>query len=263
MIKDANTMRQALKKGLYAGVILYQGKSALDSAPIVVIANRITNASNNEKTGAMVQTWILRADMSPQEAINKGLDSSICGDCTHRPANNGSCYVNIGYAPRSTFEAYKRNRYARIGVDFCASIVPALFAGLIVRLGSYGDPCAAPFQIWRAMTLNAQAINGYSHQWRNKRFKAFASLCMASADSEEEAQEAQAMGWRTFRVRTPSAPIMARESICPASEEAGKKTQCASCRACGGNSAKARVNIVIQAHGATKKRFFEKQGVAI
>jgi hypothetical protein len=262
MIKDASTMQKALKKGLFAGVILYQGKSALDGAPIVVIANRITNASNNEKTGHMVQTWILRSDMSPQEAINQGLDSSICGDCMHRPENRGSCYVNIGYAPRSTYEAFKRKRYAIIGKDFCASIVPALFAGLIVRLGSYGDPCAAPFQTWRAMTLNTRAVNGYSHQWRNKRFKAFSSLCMASADSEQEAQEAQALGWRTFRVRAASAPIMARESICPASEEAGKKTQCASCRACGGNSAKARVNIAIIAHGTTKKRFAEQGVVA-
>ena len=38
------------------GYILYEGPSALDGAPIVVIA---TMETSNAKTGAMVQTWIL------------------------------------------------------------------------------------------------------------------------------------------------------------------------------------------------------------
>ena len=79
-------------------VILWEGASLLDGAPIVAIA---TFASRNAKTGDMVQTWIMRADMAPMDALASGDDVSICGDCMHRPANGGSCYVKVWQAPRS------------------------------------------------------------------------------------------------------------------------------------------------------------------
>jgi hypothetical protein len=50
MIQTAQEMLTALRKGVFTGVILYEGASALDGAPIVVIANRITDASTNSKT---------------------------------------------------------------------------------------------------------------------------------------------------------------------------------------------------------------------
>jgi hypothetical protein len=255
MIKTADAMRQALRRGQFTGVILYEGASALDGAPIVVIANRIENASTNSKTGAMVHTFIIRADVDPITALRTALDSSVCGDCQHRPANNGSCYVNVGRSVMSVYGAFKRGRYARPGVDYDPAILPDLFAGLAFRIGTYGDPTAAPFQVWRRATVNAGAINGYSHQWRNPKFAAFKLLCMASADSEADHAAAHAMGWRTFRVKTPDAPRLQGEVTCPASEEAGQKTVCADCRACGGTSAKAKASMVINAHGVTAKRF--------
>jgi hypothetical protein len=66
MIKTAQEMTTALKRSKFTGVILYQGASALDGAPIVVIANRIAAASTNSKTGAMVQTFIIRSDIDPR-----------------------------------------------------------------------------------------------------------------------------------------------------------------------------------------------------
>jgi len=56
MIQTAQEMLTALKRNCFRGVILYEGASQIDGAPIVVIANRITTASDNAKTGAMVQT---------------------------------------------------------------------------------------------------------------------------------------------------------------------------------------------------------------
>ena len=255
MIKTAQEMTTALKRAKFTGVILYQGASALDGAPIVVIANRITAASTNAKTGAMVQTFIIRSDIDPLTALKTGFDASVCGDCQHRPANNGSCYVNVGRSVMSVYGAFKRGRYASPGVDYDPAIIPALFAGLAFRIGTYGDPTAAPFQIWRRATVNASAINGYTHQWRNAKFAAFKLLCMASADSADDHASAHAMGWRTFRVKTPDAPRLTGEVSCPASKEAGARTNCASCRACGGTSAKAKASMVINAHGATARRF--------
>jgi hypothetical protein len=237
----------------HCGVILYEGPSMIDGKPIVVIANRITNASTNAKTGAMVQTFIIRSDVDPLTALNSGDDASICGSCRHRRQVDGkrSCYVSVGRSVMRVWGAYKRGRYLKIAPQEAVD----LFDGLIFRIGAYGDGAAAPFQIWRAATLKAKAVNGYTHQWREPKFAAFKLLCMASADSVDDAAEAQAQGWRTFRVKRATEARQHGETACPASEEAGRKTNCASCRACGGLSAKARASIVINAHGATASHF--------
>ena len=91
MIQTAHDMRRALRGSSpkFTGIILYEGPSVIDGGPIVVIANRIAHASGNEKTGAMVQTFIIRRDMRPLQALATGADQSICGTCIHRPANGG------------------------------------------------------------------------------------------------------------------------------------------------------------------------------
>ena len=87
------------------GLVIYRGPSILDGSPIVVIATGLGSGSSNRKTGALVQTWILREDVSPIKAIQNGSDVSICGACPHRGRiedgrNVGrSCYVNVGQAP--------------------------------------------------------------------------------------------------------------------------------------------------------------------
>ena len=67
------------------GYIAYEGASMIDGAPIVVIVNKIDNGSANAKTGAIVQTFIIRSDIAPMAALQSGEDESICGDCAHRP----------------------------------------------------------------------------------------------------------------------------------------------------------------------------------
>jgi hypothetical protein len=76
---------------------------------------------------------------------------------------------------------------------------------------------------------------------------------MASADKPRDALDASLKGWRSFRIRAPEQPLAPREITCPASKEAGYKTTCAACRACGGLDSKARVNVAIIAHGSTAK----------
>jgi len=99
------------------GYILYDGKSLIDGKPIVAIA---TIDSSNKKTGAMVQTWILRSDIDPVTASRTGQDYSICGNCPHKgkPSNkdsgqaiNRTCYVNLIFAPNNIYKSYKRGIY--------------------------------------------------------------------------------------------------------------------------------------------------------
>lgn len=65
MIQTAEEMRLAIKRNRFTGVILYEGPSHIDGAPIVVIANRIVAPSTNDKTGAMVQTKPEKRFMAP------------------------------------------------------------------------------------------------------------------------------------------------------------------------------------------------------
>jgi len=235
------------------GIILWEGSSAIDGAPIVVIATGMADrASKNTKTGALVQTWILRADISPVEAIKSGADASICGTCPHRGtivdgANVGrSCYVTVFQAPLVVWKAYKAGKYPK------AQDVRGVFAGKRVRLGAYGDPAAAPFAMWNDALQGAEAHTGYTHAWRDCD-AAFSRYVMASCDNSQDYADAKAQGWRTFRVRKAGETLNAKEIACPASKEAGERTSCAACVACGGHGAKARVDIAIIAHGAASK----------
>ena len=232
---------------------MYEGPSKLDGAPIVVIAVGIRNNSKNAKTGAMIQTYIIRSDMSPIDAVKSGADAAICGNCVHRGDEalgiGRSCYVTLIHGPRSVYASYQRGIYPKASAFEAA----ALFAGRMVRLGTYGDPAAAPYAMWTVALGKATGWTGYTHQWRAIDTR-WASLVMASADSLTDMSEAHAMGYRTFRV-APKGEVNVKglEVICPASEEMGKLTDCNSCKACMGTSAKARASIQIAAHGAGKK----------
>lgn len=239
------------------GAVLWQGASLLDGAPIVVIATGLRDGSSNRKTGAMIQTYILRADVDPVTAVRTRTDASICGQCPHRgrpiPGQDHgmtgrTCYVNVGQGPLGVWRAWKRGRYASPTPWLRAKELQDLGRGRLVRLGTYGDPAAVPFPIWQHLTMHSEGNTGYTHQWRTAPL-ALRSLCMASADSEADAREAQAAGWRTFRVAMPcDTPRLENEAVCPASKEAGKKLTCAQCLACAGANGR-RGSIVIQAHG--------------
>jgi hypothetical protein len=233
------------------GFIFYRGPSMLDGAPIIAVATGTARGSRNGKTGSEVQTWILRDDMSPVDAVKSGNDRSICGTCIHRGPNNDgserSCYVTVFQAPLVVWKSAQRGLYPQLN-EHAASLA---LSGKVVRLGSYGDPAAVPAHVWRALVAFTEGHTGYTHQWRTN--DDLRDLCMASCDSAFEQELAKAQGWRTFRVMRQGDRMLPREIACPASKEAGAKTNCSACKACGGNGAKAKVDIAIVAHGAAGK----------
>lgn len=229
-------------------MILYQGSSMIDGRPIVAIATGLQSASSNIKTGDMVQTWIMPADVAPHVATRTGADRSVCGDCPHRPAAAGSCYVTVHHGPLSVFRAVGRGKYPTLDLTTGAGL--SAFSGRSVRLGAWGDPAAVPAYVWRAITDHADAWTGYTHQWATCD-QALQAWCMASVDTASDMKRAQAMGWRTFRTRLPGERLQERETICPASSEAGKRLTCSQCLACGGGSR--RGSIAIIAHGSAGK----------
>lgn len=229
---------------IVSGYVIYDGPSMIDGQRIVAIVTGLTG-SRNTKTGKMVQTYIIRPDMHPLDAVRTGADVSICGSCIHRGDGTGagrSCYVTLVHGPRVVYDALTRGVYpAATPVD-----VAEIVAGRMVRLGTYGDPAAVPLAVWQALVAKAAGWTGYTHQWRTID-RAWSKLVMASADGADDAFDAWVRGYRTFRVGAE--PMKGKEINCPASEEAGKRTQCVDCGLCMGATSRSPVSIQIAPHG--------------
>ena len=220
--------------------IIYNGPSLLDGKPIVVIA---TFSNRNTKTGAVVQTYILRSDINPLEASKTGEDFSICGDCTMRGEVNDDpkrkiakarrCYVNLGQGVLIVYKSFLRGVYQ-------IAQPRDIGRGRFVRVGTYGDPAAVPAQVWTDLLAEATTFTAYSHQsgWRP-------DIAMQSADNRAQAVAHWKAGRRTFRVISDLAELdKANEALCPASKEAGRRVQCTACKLCKGSSLGKSIAIV-------------------
>jgi len=234
------------------GLVLWEGPSLIDGQPIVVIATGVFGDSENRKTGNVIQTYILKKDMPPHFARRLGTDTSICGDCKHKEAN--TCYVNLCHGPIPVFNAYLNNGYR----EYVDGVDSVFFKDKIVRFGSYGDPAAVPYEVWKILSNISRGFMGYTHQWKtcDQRLK---NLCMASVDSirkeNKEFELARKMGWRTFRVygtvdgEKVQDVIADSEIVCPASKEGGVLVSCEKCRICSGLSKPSAKNVLIMFHG--------------
>jgi hypothetical protein len=241
--------------------IIYNGPSLIDGQPIVVIG---IIASNNTKTGNMLQTHIIRADVNPIEASKTGADYSICGDCIHRglPTDNPdkktavgrACYVNLGQGPNQVFKAYKAGKYPTAAPQE----IVALGDKRMVRLGTYGDPAAVPAEVWTLLLSKARGHTGYTHQHNAKQAPDYKRM-MYSADTVQDAKKAHSKGYRTFRVMSVQDyeknglnALLSNEILCPASKENDKGVTCIECKLCTGSQSRAK-SIAIVAHGTNRK----------
>jgi len=243
------------------GVVLYDGPSLFDGKRIVVIATGLDpNKSKNEKTGKMVQTWIMVAGTPPVEALDKGKDSSVCGSCKHRHFR--SCYVNLGIGgPYQVYEAWKNNKYPTL--DMSDPLAMLVFKDKHVRLGSYGDPACVPIDIWNTITHWCAGHTGYTHAWKRISTE-YRKFCMASCDTLDEVNQAKARGWKPFYVRQPEDPIPDKFFTCPASKEDGYRLSCQECMVCSGGNYKVGKGVpTIVVHGPSWKRSFFLRGMKL
>jgi hypothetical protein len=249
------------------GYLIYEGPSALDpSVPIAVIVNRTEGKSTNAKTGAMAQSFIIRTDMKPNVALKSKQDHAVCGCCPY--AGGNGCYVSMKMVC-SVYAAYTRGSYKTVTPEelallLAAQVTRGRLAGF--RCGSYGDPAAAPVEVWQPAVAAVRGAggrtSGYTHQWTEKYAymgrtadPRFRQLVMASAHGLPDAQRAWEQGWRAFTVFDDAASIRsAGMAMCPASKEANYRKTCGTCgaqSACNGrrNPEDLRVNIGIVVHG--------------
>lgn len=232
----------------------------LNGSPIVVVA---TIRSANDGTGDIPQIAIMPDPRTMgggfQPMRTSGADAAVCGDCKYRTAMDGGCYV----APMGVASIWNGVRSGAITYA-TAPFVAALYARArrmrAIRIGSYGDPVAAPLTVWTTIrdSIGSARMIGYTHQWRLPIAAAFRDLYMASVDSPAERDAARAMGWRTYRARTADQPLDDCERVCPKSAEAGAMATCSQCRGCDGaaRSADLRGYAVI-VHGSAAGRASE------
>lgn len=226
----------------YTGIELYRGPSLLDGEEIVVI---LTLSSSNAKTGDMCQTWILRTDMAPQQAVHLSLDASICGDCRHRHSLGGGCYVLPFQGPGQVYRSWAAGNYPVATPRHIRRL-----KGRAIRFGAYGDPAAAPISVWQRLAKVASMTTGYTHQ--PGQSLDLLDHCMVSVDDEAEALFFQSRGARTFRVKRPEDPLLEGEVYCPA--DAAKDVQCIDCGLCSGAYRSGR-SVAINVHGQRQGRF--------
>ena len=235
----------------YNTVEVWTGPSRIEGSPLVVLVTGL-RGSTNGKTGDMVQSYIVRSDMDPLQALRTGADTAQCGGCIHKAKtydgstwSERSCYVRVDTAPLGIYRARDRGNVPRVTL----SELSELTRDRPVRLGTYGDPASVPLAVWDAYTAHATMWTGYTHQSANKKLRDVLKYCQISADSEGDALAAKGAGLGSFRVLASEENALPFEMLCPASEEAGRVKTCATCKACSGSDG---ANVAIHAHGIGK-----------
>ena len=176
----------------------------------------------------------------PTEAAKRGFDKGICGDCPLKLSQTGSCYVNM-LPVNNIYRKYATGSYPKFSANEIEVVKRYQYP---IRIGSYGDPTAVPFDVWEPIISASGRYTGYTHQFHkcDSRWKQY---LMASVQSESEARIAQSQGWRSFRIIAPDAPLSENEILCSHTQD--DRIQCETCLLCDGASSKP--NIADRVHG--------------
>ena len=200
-----------------------------------------TPGSVNEKTGDMVQCFILHPDQDPVLTSQLGLDERICGSCPLRHSLGGACYVTLFQGPGSLYRGWE-NSGKRIDDPLD---VLELCADKHIRFGAYGDPSHIPAWLATEIIAAAAGHTAYTHAWRNPVVAAtWKGKAMASCDTPTQLRMAEQKGWSAFLA---SPEKLAGVKLC-ANEVRG--TQCIRCMKCDGSHGSVRIT----PHGALVSR---------
>ena len=251
---------------------VWRGNSLIDDAEIVVLMSGITRKSINGKTLDMIQISIVRTDVSPLEAVQTGLDRSICGDCKLREIIaksenlDNKCYVDKTRGIGGTWQSWNSGKVAKMSPLDASILISQLKQcncekphkrkqscsnkSLGVRFGSYGDPASVPVHVWNDIRSVFKGMStSYTHRWDNPNVQ-LQGFTMASIDSQthpdihKAIDYANSLGYRTYRVLAKGETLRPDEMLCP---EANGKTNCANCGLCSGNQRPKTPNIEIPA----------------
>jgi len=211
----------------------WQGPSEVTGDTIVLGISCLKQKSKNRKTGPMAQVSAFVKDTSPLESQQSGKDEAVCGSCPLRPKNHKAAKaVGNNVSPYACYvkTLWKTTQWTAIvnATEDHAGAVESL-RGKNVRFGEYGNMSSIPREIIEPMIQATKSHTLYDHEWRKPENQWMKAYAMASVHSEEERQEAKALGWRTFR--TGDSPEDG-EIYCPHFTHG---VQCVDCKLCSGN----------------------------
>lgn len=214
--------------------LVWRGQSELNGQKIVLIITGLQKPSQNPKTGPVLQSYILTEGIHPVDDRRQGA-KAICGSC---PLQKEVCYVG----------GYTLSRVYSSDLETTEPTFPPKveLQKRYIRLGSYGDPAAVPYDVWKERILNkVESAWGYTHQWRTCD-RRFSQHCMASVETLEQAREAWSRGWKTYRVLLSEEEPTQEELWCPYTING---LQCFQCQLCDPKQNERKLGIAVPVHG--------------
>jgi len=222
--------------------IIHRG--TVNGQPYFVAASGFTRASDNRKTGDMIQLWIMLENIDPVAVVQSGLDAStVCQGCPF--ASGNGCYVNVGQAPLGIYKAARNGLPEMLPKDYAK-----FFSGRKVRFGAYGNPTLLPISKVKAIAKASSGWTGYFHNWKSMpaaKREAYNAYFMASTETQTSLELAQSLQLRVFHV----SPIQPQNTVECLSDSRG--LTCAQCQLCQGWSKPAK-SVWINPHGSTVKK---------
>ncbi len=227
------------------GFVLHRGYVGGEAYTVIVTG--VERESENDKTGPMLQVFIILDSLNPVDVVRSGLDATtICRGC---PFSSGrGCYVTVGQSVLAVFIAHQKGSYP----DLMPKDYAIVFEGRTVRFGAYGNPTLIPLSKVRAIARICSGWTGYFHDWREHRFaKQYAEFFMASTETTDSYRLARSLGYRSFHAN-PVQPAGTRECLATA-----KGLTCERCKLCAGLSKKQQPDIWVPPHGSRLNRALE------
>jgi hypothetical protein len=181
------------------------------------------------------------------------LDAKNCFDCPFSiNSGNGGCYTHK-YMQYSGFIKMIKSLIKKFGAsenipNYNKSMhfenAIKIAKNRFVRFGSYGEPTLHPIELVESLSNVAKNWTGYTHQWFKK--PEYAKYFMASVHNN--VQEKSAKVKFKFRSFVATKTGINEFIQCPASKEAGFKSNCSKCGLCSGTNGKGSKSVVILVH---------------
>lgn len=229
----------------------------LDGDNIFVVRKGSTSNKKITDGSHLVQTYTFSVDQWKLATTSKGfgmkkffeLDGANCRDCPFSGnSGNGGCYTHkfnqyVGFL--SMLRSIDKTDLTPLTVAK-QSECQEMARNTYVRFGTYGEPSLLPIKLVRKMAAVASSYTGYTHQWNNDWAKEYAKYFMASTHGKLSTKLAKSKGFRSFIAIDGQNEVDAVQ--CPASKEAGFKSNCASCGLCSGMLGKGNKDVKINIH---------------
>jgi len=204
----------------------------------------------------LVQTYTFSMEQYTLANNHKGfgmkaffaLDGSNCLDCPFSGnQGEGGCYTHkfnqyVGFL--SMLRSINPIELSPLDYDKKMAINDMCY-DTYVRFGTYGEPSLLPLDVIKDMADMSCSYTGYTHQWKKDWAKGYGDYFMASTHSQFQADVARKLDYRSF-IATKDGSENAVQ--CPASDEAGFKSNCAACGLCSGMLGKGSKDIKILEH---------------